>query len=167
MTLVPHRTLLLVLATLLLTACSGWQLRGQTHTPQFESVTLAGGTAQLRYTLERELTPLGVLLHGESPYVIRVIDERWDRRTAAVDERGRIAELELHYELVWQLIDRDTQAPLNPPRHIRALRNLAYYPDNITASSDEEEMIRQDLYDDIVYRLINQLADASRKVQRN
>ena len=84
--------LLLTAAVLLLAACSGWQLRGQTSTPELESITLDGASARLRYTLEDELEPSGVLIHGESQNIVMILDERWDSRTAAVDARGRAAE---------------------------------------------------------------------------
>ena len=61
-------------------------------------------------------------------------------------------------------MDRDTEAMLNPPRRISALRSFAYSPDNVTATSDEEELVRDDLYQDVAYRLINQLANAARKI---
>lgn len=154
-----------LLAALLLSACSGWQLRGQTSVPNLESVTVDGASARLRYTLEDRLEPAGVQVHGQAPYIIKVLDERWDRRTAAVDDRGRAAERELRYEITWQLVDRDTGAMLNPPRRIAAMRSFAYSPDNVTATSDEEDLVRTDLFEDVGYRLINQLANASRKIE--
>ncbi|ASK33101.1 hypothetical protein CEK62_21435 (plasmid) [Alcanivorax sp. N3-2A] len=158
------RTLLILALSLVLAACSGWQLRGDTQNPRFESVTLVGASARLRYNVERGLAPSGTLVHSQSPYIVNIIDERWNRRTAAVDERGRAAERELTYEIIWQLIDRKTNAVLNPPRHIMAIRSFAYSPDNVTATSDEEYLVEEDLFDDITYRLINQIADASRKI---
>lgn len=158
------RTLVIMMLAAVLTACSGWQLRGSTHVPLFDSITLKGASARLRFNLEDQLAPSGVLVHGQSPYIVNIIDERWNRRTAAVDERGRAAERELTYEIVWQLIDRDTNAILNPPRRIMAMRSFAYSPDNVTATYDEEYLVEEDLFDDITYRLINQLADASRKI---
>jgi LPS-assembly lipoprotein len=81
--------LVIVLTALTLSACSGWQLRGQTSTPELESITLDGASARLRYTLEDELEPSGVLIHGQSQNIVMILDERWDSRTAAVDARGR------------------------------------------------------------------------------
>ena len=105
-----------------------------------------------------------MLIHGQSQNIVMILDERRDSRTAAVDARGRAAERELRYEITWQLVDRDTEAMLNPPRRISALRSFAYSPDNVTATSDEEELVRDDLYEDVAYRLINQLANAARKI---
>lgn len=159
------RTLVIVLLATLLAACSGWQLRGNTYAPEFDSITLKGASARLRFTIEGQLGGTGVLVHSQSPYIVNIIDERWNYRTAAVDERGRAAERELTYEVIWQLIDRDTDAMLNPPRRLMAIRSFAYSPSNVTATSDEEYLVEKDLYDDITYRLINQLADASRKIK--
>lgn len=160
------RTLAILLCgALLLSACSGWQLRGDLHSPRFEALTLQGGSARLHYTLERQLGTLGVPLHAEARYVVHITDERLQDRTAAVDSQGREAERELTYEITWQLIDSKTGAVLNPPRHIMSMRSFAYYPDNVTASSDEQTQVETELFDDVSYRLINQLADASRKIQ--
>lgn len=148
-----------------LSGCSGWQLRGNTHTPLFQSLSLHNASARLRYTLEDQLDKTGVPLYAEARYIVNIIDERLSHRTAAVDQRGRAAERELTYEIIWQLVDRKTGAILNPPRHIMAIRSFAYSPDNVTATSDEENLVEADIYDDVVYRLVNQLADASRKIQ--
>ena len=162
------RTLLFPLSALLLVltlaGCSGWHLRGDVHKPLFTDLSLQHGSARLRYTLEAQLGEQGVPLRSQSRYIVRIVQEHWNKRTAAVDQLGREAERELTYEIVWQLVDRKTGAPLNPPRHIMSVRSFAYYPDNVTASSDEENMVETDLYNDVVYRLVNELADASRKI---
>ena len=155
----------LLCGALLLSACSGWQLRGDLHAPRFEALSLQGGSARLHYSLERQLAKVGVPLHTEARYVVHISDERLQDRTAAVDSQGREAERELTYEITWQLVDSKTGAVLNPPRHIMSMRSFAYYPDNVTASSDEQNLVETDLFDDVTYRLINQLADASRKIQ--
>lgn len=164
LTLLPG-LLLAVLFAALLSGCSGWQLRGNTHTPLFEDLSLHNASARLQYTMEDQLDKVGVPLRAQARYIVNIVDEHWSRRTAAVDQRGRAAERELTYEVVWQLVDRNTGAILNPPRHIMAMRSFAYSPDNVTATSDEENLVETDLYEDVVYRLVNQLADASRKIQ--
>ncbi|MDX1803900.1 MAG: LPS assembly lipoprotein LptE [Alcanivorax sp.] len=154
------KTLLVMLLSAWLCAC-GWQLRGATRAPNLETVTLKGGNAQLRYDLEDKLEDQGVLVHSQSPYVLVIESEDWSRRTAAVDDRGRQAEIELRYEVKWHLQDRDSGALLTAPQRMMALRSFAWYPDNATASSDEEQLVRDDLRDDLITRLINQLAAAT------
>ncbi|EKF75768.1 rare lipoprotein B [Alcanivorax hongdengensis A-11-3] len=154
------RPFLVLLLTVWLSAC-GWQLRGATQTPSLDTVTLKGASAQLRYPLEDKLEDEGVLVHNESPYILVIEDEDWSRRTAAVDDQGRQAEIELRYQIVWHLESRDSGALLTAPKRLMALRSFAWYPDNATASSDEEQLVREDLYDDIIVRLINQLAAAT------
>ena len=85
------------------------------------------------------------------------------RRTSAVDAQGRQAEIELRYTLYWHIEDRKTGALLTTPKRVMALRTLPWYPENATASSDEESMVRDDLYEDMSYRLINQIATASQR----
>ena len=154
------KPLLILLLCAWLGAC-GWQLRGATRTPNLETVTLTGGGAELRYALEDKLEEQGVLVHNHSPYVLIIESEDWSRRTAAVDDRGRQAEIELRYEVKWHLQDRDSGALLTAPQRMMALRSFAWYPDNATASSDEEQLVKDDLRDDLITRLINQLAAAT------
>ncbi|MCG8391445.1 MAG: LPS assembly lipoprotein LptE [Pseudomonadales bacterium] len=149
-----------LLLALLLTAC-GWQLRGTTSVPSMETLTIAGASTELRYTLEDELENQGVLVHGESPYILVIDDEDWMRRTSAVDAQGRQAEIELRYTLLWHIKDRKTGALLTTPNRMMTLRTLPWYPEDATASSDEEQLVRDDLYEDMSYRLINQIAVAS------
>ena len=85
-----------LLLTLLITAC-GWQLRGATSVPTMESLSLVGASTELKYSLEDELENQGVLVHNESPYQLIIDDEEWMRRTSAVDDQGRQAEIELRY----------------------------------------------------------------------
>lgn len=150
-----------LLLTLLITAC-GWQLRGATSVPTMESLTLIGASTELKYSLEDELENQGVLVHNESPYQLIIDDEEWMRRTSAVDDQGRQAEIELRYTLYWHLRDVKTGALLTTPKRMMALRSLPWYPENATASSDEEQLVREDLYEDMTFRLINQIAVASK-----
>ena len=149
-----------LLLTLLLTAC-GWQLRGTTSTPSMETLTVSGASTELRYTLEDELEDQGVLVHNQAPYILVIDDEDWMRRTSAVDAQGRQAEIELRYTLRWHIKDRKSGALLTTPTRMMTLRNLPWYPENATASSDEEQLVRDDLFLDMAYRLINQIAAAS------
>ena len=95
-----------LILTLLLSAC-GWQLRGTTSKPNLETLTVTGASTELRYTLEDELENQGVLVHGESPYLLVIDDEDWMRRTSAVDAQGRQAEIELRYTLYWHQGSQD------------------------------------------------------------
>ena len=151
-----------LILSLLLTAC-GWQLRGTTSKPNLETLAVSGASTELRYTLEDELENQDVLVHSEAPYILVIDDEDWMRRTSAVDAQGRQAEIELRYTLYWHIEDRKTGALLTTPKRVMALRTLPWYPENATASSDEESMVRDDLYEDMSYRLINQIATASQR----
>ncbi|MEE3319736.1 MAG: LPS assembly lipoprotein LptE [Pseudomonadota bacterium] len=151
-----------LLLTLLLSAC-GWQLRGVTNQPNLETLTIKGATTSLRYALEDQLEKQGVLVHGESPYLLVIDDEDWMRRTSAVDAQGRQAEIELRYTLYWHIQDKKTGALLTTPARLRSIRTLPWYPENATASSDEEDLVRDDLYEDMTIRLINQIATASQR----
>ena len=155
-----------VLLCLLLGAC-GFQLRGLAQTPNLDSLALSGGSSQLRFGLEDRLQDMDILVHNEAPYRLVISDEDWNRRTGAVDRQGRQAELELRYQLRWHLEDRHSGAMLSPSQRLVAMRTFAYFPDNATASSDEEQLVRADLYEDLIARLINQLARVSQDLERH
>lgn len=150
---------ILMLMTMLgLIAGCGWQLRGATQTPDLESLTLRGGSAELRFALEDRLQDMGITVHQHSPYRLVIEDEHWQRRTGAVDSRGRQAEIELRYHLRWYLADRDSQEPISVTHRMMSMRTFAYSPDSATSSADEELLLRQDLYDDMIDRMLSQLA---------
>ncbi|WP_111655899.1 LPS assembly lipoprotein LptE [Isoalcanivorax indicus] len=149
------RLLLVIAATLLLAAC-GWQLRG---TPQYlalESLTLDGPSYELRRRLELALEESGVAVHGDSERRLAILNERWDRRTVAVDAQGRAAEIELRYGFNWQLRSRNGETR-TPSRRINLVRNFNFDAANATAASDEERATRQEMFEDATWQLLRQL----------
>ncbi|MBA3981043.1 MAG: hypothetical protein C0462_10630 [Alcanivorax sp.] len=153
------RVLLVIAATLLLAAC-GWQLRG---TPQYlalESLSLDGPSYELRRRLELALEESGVAVHGDSTRRLAITEERWDRRTVAVDAQGRAAEIELRYGFSWLLRDRNGEAE-TPRRRINLVRNFNFDAANATAASDEERATRQEMFEDATWQLLRQLDAAS------
>lgn len=162
----PLQNQVLLIASLLLAlglAGCGWQLRGAPAFDGMETLTLDGGSRVLRHRLERELEAAGVLVHEQSPWRLGIQDESWQRRTIAVDDRGRAAEIALHLSLQWQLFDNDSGEPAAPQRRLHIERTYHYNPDSAVSSSDEEEMLREALYQDAVWQLMRQLeATASR-----
>ena len=151
-----------VVLSVLLSAC-GWQLRGATLAPNIESLALVGASTKLKYAVEDTLAEHDILVFQEARHQLEVRDEEWMRRTSAVDAQGRQAEIELRFTLYWHVRDRKTGALLTTPRRLMVLRTLPWYPENATASSDEEQLVRDDLYEDMSQRLINQIATASQR----
>ena len=170
------KSLMAVMAvTLLLSAC-GWQLRSAPQYLALESVSLDGGSYDLRRRASIALEESGVLVHNDSPRRIQITDETWDRRTVAVDAQGRAAEIELRYGFNWQLREFNgavstgsatgsaTDMARTPRRRIKLIRNFNFDAANATAASDEERFTRQDMFDDATLQLLRQLDAASRQM---
>ena len=153
----------IIAVALLLSAC-GWQLRSAPQYLALESVSLDGGSYDLRRRVSIALEESGVLVHNDSQRRLLITDETWDRRTVAVDAQGRAAEIELRYGFNWQLRELDGAAdiPHTPRRRINLIRNFNFDAANATAASDEERFTRQDMFEDATLQLLRQLDAASR-----
>lgn len=152
-----------LLLTLLLAGC-GFQLRGAPQYQNLESLTLQGGSFDLRDGLIDALEASDVLVHDASPQILQIDTERTDRRTVAVDSQGRAAEIELRYTFHWQLLDSKNRVAITPRRRIALVRSFNYDPENATASSDEELYTLADMYQDATWQLLRQLDAATRNL---
>ncbi|MCH8544599.1 MAG: hypothetical protein LAT61_13610 [Alcanivorax sp.] len=179
------KSLIIVMAVALLLSACGWQLRSAPQYLALESVSLDGGSHDLRRRVSMALEDSGVLVHNDSLRRLQISDETWDRRTVAVDAQGRAAEIELRYGFNWQLREfngagangsasssRSSRsatgssegATLTPRRRINLIRNFNFDAANATAASDEERFTRQDMFEDATLQLLRQLDAASRQL---
>lgn len=147
--------------SLMLSGC-GFKLRGAPEYQNLTSLTVSGGSYDLRNGTLDALEASGVAVHNTAPQTLRIDNERFGRRTVAVDAQGRAAEIELRYRFFWQLLDSRTNTAITPRRQITLVRNFNYDPENATASSDEETYTRADMYRDATWQLLRQLDAATR-----
>lgn len=147
--------------SLVLSGC-GFKLRGAPEYQNLAALTVTGGSYDLRNGTLDALEASGVAVHDAAPQTLRIDNERFGRRTVAVDAQGRAAEIELRYSFFWQLADSKTSTAITPRRQITLVRNFNYDPENATASSDEESYTRQDMYRDATWQLLRQLDAATR-----
>ncbi len=141
-----------------LTAC-GFALRGaaQGGLP-FTSVQLQAAQAnaaflqQLRTTLNANQIST---INGQSPYTLRIGPEQSDTRTASVNGRARAAQYDLQLAVEVSL-ERDGTA-LFGPQVLSAQRS--YFEDiaNIAGSTEEMEMLRVEMRQDLVQQLLSRL----------
>lgn len=148
--------MLMLSAVTSLSGC-GWHLRSTSDQVMLDSLTLQGGDAALRFALEQALEDDGVLVHGASPLLLMLSDERWNSRTVAVDNVGRTTEVELTLRLTWQLAERDGKA-LTPREEMITVRRYQVSPSNVTGASDENVLARQDMVEEMTARLQRALA---------
>src|SRR5699024_10340994 len=131
-----HSWLSLLLLTLALSAC-GWQLRGAPVSLAIGSMSLSGGSFDIKDVLTEALESSDISVSSQAKYRLRLENERFDRRTVAVDAQGRTAEIELNYFITWLLPDSDGK-PLTERARVNLTRHVHYDPDTPTAPSDEE-----------------------------
>ncbi len=150
-------TILFVLL-LALPAC-GFTLRGaQEGALPFTSVQLQAAQAnssflqQLREALLSAQVSTG---NGQSPYALRIGAEQSDTRTASVNGRARAAQYDLQLAVEVSL-ERDGVA-LYGPQVLSAQRS--YFEDiaNIAGSTEEMEMLRAEMRQELVQQLLGRL----------
>lgn len=151
--------LTLLLLTAALSAC-GWQLRGAPVSLALGSVSLSGGSFDIKDILTEALESSDITVNQQASYRLKLEGERFDRRTVAVDAQGRTAEIELNYYINWRLHDQQGEA-LTEKGRVNLIRHVHYDPDNTTASSDEERATKEAMYEDAAWQILRQLNAAS------
>jgi len=142
-----------------LTAC-GWQLRGSPLLFDLGSVEVRGGSFDIHDLLVQALESSKVDVHPKGDFILRLSEERFDRRTVAVDAQGRAAETELDYRIRWVLLESNG-TPLTETGSVNLTRTVHVDPTNATASSDEESAIKNSMYQDAAWQILRQLNAAS------
>lgn len=155
-----YRPTLLVLFLCLWVSACGWQLRGSPLLFDLGSVEVRGGSFDINDLLVEALESSKASVHTDAEYQLRLTDERFDRRTVAVDAQGRAAETELDYHISWVLQEANG-TPLTEKGRVSLTRTVHVDPTNTTASSDEERAIRYSMYQDAAWQILRQLNAAS------
>ena len=140
---------------MLLSAC-GYHLRGELDLPEnFNKVYLEGGSPQLREEFNRTLRLTSAQLAKspeEAGIVIRIIGEDANRRALSLSSRGRSNEIELYYRLEYELPGPSNETD----RQLVEIRR-EYFNDqqNIVAKDNEETVIKNEMYQQAVFAIIN------------
>ena len=145
-----------LLATLL--GC-GFQLRNWDLSSAFGSASVvASEGVTLDDALVRALGYSGVEVVPEgSDVVLRLSQEREERRSAAVTAAGRAAEVELALEVRFSVEDAAGKE-LAPERNLRVARVQRIDVDNIVGSSEEEALLRDEMRQELASRMVRSLA---------
>lgn len=137
----------------------GFQLRNWDISSAFASASVAAGEGvTLDDALVRALGYSGVEVVAEgSDVVLRLSQEREERRSAAVTAAGRVAEVELALEVMFSVHDA-AGTELAPERSLRAARVQRIDVDNIVGSSEEEALLRDEMRQELASRMVRSLA---------
>lgn len=145
-----------VLATL--PGC-GFQLRNWDLSSAFASASVvADEGVTLDEALVRALGHSGLEVVSEgSDVVLRLSQEREERRSAAVTAAGRAAEVELALQVTFSVQDAAGKE-FAPERNLRVARVQRIDVDNIVGSSEEEALLREEMRQELASRMVRSLA---------
>ncbi len=158
MRLAVARALLAIAVLAMLLGC-GFQLRSWDLSAAFASVSVvATPGVSVDEALVRVLGYSGVEVVDEGgDAVVRLSEEREERRSAAVTAAGRVAEVELALEVMFAVQDAVGQE-LAPERSLRVARVQRIDADNIVGSSEEEALLRDEMRQELASRMVRSLA---------
>lgn len=153
-----RRRAVLALALAPLAGC-GFQLRRWDLGTAFETVHVASGRG---VDLHRELGPAlaqaglrALPSAGGADLVIQLSRQRQSQRSGAI-VGGRAAEVELGMEIAFSVAGADGKV-LVPERLLSAERRASMDRDNLVGSSAEQELLRREMRDDLVARMLRAL----------
>jgi LPS-assembly lipoprotein len=149
--------LILLLSGMALLQACGWQLRQAPEMDNLPDLTISGASNTLRHELTEHLAGAGVRVGPDSPWTLIFTEEDWTRRTVATDARGRAAERELRLNLAWQLRPANKELAPTPVSQLTLTRTFRYSPSDATTTSDEQDLLRDSIYQDAVWQILRQL----------
>lgn len=166
--------LLTGLLTLCLLSACGWQLRGtQSGTSVIDTIYLQGRDTHgflltdLRQQLTTERTQV-VDEISDATVSLTIVDERQDRRTAAVGADALTSAYEMTLTVDYLVADQQGQT-LAPESSASIIRTYNYNANDATASAREEALLLREMRRDLaaqIIRRINALYSAQLKTQQ-
>lgn len=158
--------LLLVLGATLLSGC-GFQLRGKGTELTNIKVYLetANDNAKFERSLKRQLTYQGAELVKEKQQAQAILvigDYFTEKRTVARDSLGRASELELIFNVHYLLSSSKDKAQPSPKKMI-SRREFAYERNLQAGQENEQSRLESDMHQEIIGRLLLQLAQVDRR----
>ncbi len=141
-----------------LTSC-GFHLRTWDLGVSLDSARVeASQRSLLAEPLRRVLRQSGVSEadEGESQIIVKLLDQRSNRRSVSVTGQARAAEYETTLEVRYQVHDADG-AELIPPRWVRSERVFRVNRDNIVGNSEEQALIEREMQSDLIQQILRSL----------
>ncbi len=155
--------LVAVLFGTLATAACGFQLRTWDLATAFETARIdAARGVDLHRDLGQALRSAGVrVVDGDADVVVVLSEQRNDRRSASVTSDARTAEYELSSQVRFAVKDADgtvlTESVLRSERVARLERN------RLVGSSEERELLSEEIRSDLVGRMLRTLEVLSKQ----
>ncbi len=150
-----------------LTGC-GYQIRGQLHFPAgIRAVHLVGASPELITAFEKVFRFSSARLvsqPNDSSITIKILEDRFERRTASITSRGTSTEFEVISYLKYELYNTQGQLLIGQQQ---LTESRVYFNDQkqIIAKQNEEKVIRQEIYIAVISRLIEQVRLGLKEVE--
>jgi len=147
----------IVLIALLLSAC-GYHLRGAFELPVgMKNIFLEGGSAplQLQFKKAMDLSSIPIAASAEAAgIVIRIYDEKSERRVLSLAATGVANDFELGYRMEYEIVDAKDNMLME--RQLLEIKR-DYYNDQlaIIAKESEETIIKNEMYLQAVRAIVN------------
>ena len=149
-------TLLLIMV--LLSACSGWHLRGSGPEIEFNRSIYLSGKPSDTYTLIQEqlakqekLAPL-----TRADWRLVVNEEQWQRRTASRTGSAQVAEYELILTINYQ-VQTAAGEVIPTPETVRIYRTYSVDQNDIAGKEKEAQLLQGDLRNAAARQILQQL----------
>ena len=149
-----------VFCVFFITAC-GYKIRGQIVLPDgIEAIHLVGASNDLSRAFEKALRFSSAVLVKKATYTsitIKIIEDRFRRRTASLSQRGKSTEFELTNLLRYEVYDSQGRVLIDQQQLSEA---RTYFNDQsqVIAKQNEEKIIRQEIYLALISRLLDQVS---------
>lgn len=149
-----------VFCAFFITAC-GYKIRGQIVLPDgIEAIHLVGASNDLSRAFEKALRFSSAVLVKKATYTsitIKIIEDRFRRRTASLSQRGKSTEFELTNLLRYEVYDSQGRVLIDQQQLSEA---RTYFNDQsqVIAKQNEEKIIRQEIYLALISRLLDQVS---------
>lgn len=154
-----RRTLIGATAALLITGITGcgFQLRGQLDVPDhLRQLQLVQNSNHHRLTASLvETMRLNQLeVTANAPYRLEIIKAVDKRRTVSLDRNANVDEYELTLEVEFQVSRTGEEKPVLKPQRMSTERVYTYDADAATAASEQEELLKQEMSDDLARQIV-------------
>lgn len=150
-------------ALLLLLAACGFHLRQTSILPTaLQPLYIGGkeGNGAMAQAMRKQLTSSDTAVTGNiaaARYQLLLLDENQDQRIVSLDRRGLVAEYGLITNVEFELRDQAGRRVLGP-QTIETRRTVVNNPDNVTTTSEEIRLVRDDMVKILAEQIVRRLA---------